>query len=193
MKIRRPSLSFAARTTGARPRLIVPTPPARGPGLPRLVAGALLAMTAGCAPAAGGDPDPAPITAQQAAITVEPGEVACWKSCDVLRAYVHQYCLDRGAKLNAAKFLCGVAPRSGGGGGGPCERPDGTPPFWIGGRVGFEPTCAATVPQAPDRDADGIPDSRDACPTVAGVASSDPTRNGCPRPPATSSRTASSS
>jgi len=36
----------------------------------------------------------------------------------------------------------------------------------------------------PDRDHDGIPDSVDACPDVPGVASDDPTKNGCPPPPA---------
>ncbi len=32
----------------------------------------------------------------------------------------------------------------------------------------------------PDRDGDGIPDTVDACPDIAGVKSEDPTKNGCP-------------
>lgn len=35
----------------------------------------------------------------------------------------------------------------------------------------------------PDRDKDGIPDERDACPDVAGVPTNDPKTNGCPPPP----------
>src|SRR6185369_1993632 len=35
-------------------------------------------------------------------------------------------------------------------------------------------------PPPPDRDADGVSDSIDACPDQAGVTSEDPTRNGCP-------------
>ena len=31
-----------------------------------------------------------------------------------------------------------------------------------------------------DRDKDGIPDDKDACPDVPGVPSADPRRNGCP-------------
>lgn len=40
----------------------------------------------------------------------------------------------------------------------------------------------APLPAAPptDRDNDGEPDARDACPDQAGVASTDPTKNGCP-------------
>ncbi len=34
-----------------------------------------------------------------------------------------------------------------------------------------------------DRDGDGIPDEKDACPDVPGVGSSDPAKNGCPLPP----------
>ncbi len=33
-----------------------------------------------------------------------------------------------------------------------------------------------------DADADGVPDTADACPTVAGISSLDPTKNGCPPP-----------
>ena len=39
---------------------------------------------------------------------------------------------------------------------------------------------AKTLP-APDRDDDGVPDAVDACPDRAGVASSEPLANGCPR------------
>ncbi len=34
-----------------------------------------------------------------------------------------------------------------------------------------------------DRDGDGIPDEKDACPDVSGVGSTDPAKNGCPLPP----------
>ncbi|MCC6552550.1 MAG: OmpA family protein [Polyangiaceae bacterium] len=36
--------------------------------------------------------------------------------------------------------------------------------------------------RAPDRDADGISDPKDACPAVPGVESEDPAKNGCPPP-----------
>jgi outer membrane protein OmpA-like peptidoglycan-associated protein len=39
-------------------------------------------------------------------------------------------------------------------------------------------------PPAPlDRDGDGIPDARDACPDQPGLPSEDPSKNGCPKPP----------
>ena len=37
--------------------------------------------------------------------------------------------------------------------------------------------------EPPDRDKDGIPDDKDACPDVAGVPTNDPKTNGCPPPP----------
>ncbi len=43
---------------------------------------------------------------------------------------------------------------------------------------------ARPLPAPADRDHDGIADARDACPSRAGVASADPSRNGCPTPPA---------
>ena len=39
-------------------------------------------------------------------------------------------------------------------------------------------------PPPPDRDHDGIPDALDACPDLAGVPSTDPQLNGCPKPTA---------
>ena len=39
-----------------------------------------------------------------------------------------------------------------------------------------------------DRDGDGIPDDKDACPDVPGVGSPDPLKNGCPLPPPPSDR-----
>ncbi|MEO7110353.1 MAG: thrombospondin type 3 repeat-containing protein, partial [Polyangiaceae bacterium] len=39
-----------------------------------------------------------------------------------------------------------------------------------------------------DRDGDGIPDDKDACPDVPGVGSVDPNKNGCPLPPPPSDR-----
>jgi OOP family OmpA-OmpF porin len=44
-----------------------------------------------------------------------------------------------------------------------------------------EPAPVA-VPVTIDRDADGIPDEFDACPSQAGVRNPDPTQNGCPAP-----------
>ena len=40
-----------------------------------------------------------------------------------------------------------------------------------------------TTPYDQDTDHDGIMDSKDACPTVAGIATDDPKTNGCPPPP----------
>ena len=42
---------------------------------------------------------------------------------------------------------------------------------------------ALQKPPPPDRDGDGILDPQDACPDQPGVASDDPTKNGCPPPP----------
>ena len=47
------------------------------------------------------------------------------------------------------------------------------------GTVGLE----FTSPPDGDRDHDGIMDSKDACPDVAGIATDDPKTNGCPPPP----------
>ena len=43
-------------------------------------------------------------------------------------------------------------------------------------------SIAYTPEQKRDRDGDGIPDDKDACPDVPGVASADPAKNGCPLP-----------
>ncbi len=54
----------------------------------------------------------------------------------------------------------------------------GTPVFFAVGSIGWEP-----LPPRPDKvdtDGDGIPDVEDACPTVRGVHSDDPKKNGCP-------------
>ncbi|HLK41101.1 MAG TPA: OmpA family protein [Polyangiaceae bacterium] len=40
---------------------------------------------------------------------------------------------------------------------------------------------SAESPPPPDRDGDGIPDDKDACPDTPGVGSSDPATNGCPQ------------
>ncbi len=49
---------------------------------------------------------------------------------------------------------------------------------------GTRPTPPPPPPPAPpkDTDADGIPDSSDACPTQPGPRNSDPSKNGCPPP-----------
>lgn len=46
-----------------------------------------------------------------------------------------------------------------------------------------EVVVAVTPPAHPDTDGDGIEDGADACASVAGVASDDATKNGCPVPP----------
>jgi OmpA-OmpF porin, OOP family len=54
----------------------------------------------------------------------------------------------------------------------------GTPQFFAVASIGYEP-----LPPRPDKldtDGDGIPDVEDACPTVRGVHSDDPKKNGCP-------------
>ncbi|MEO7093144.1 MAG: thrombospondin type 3 repeat-containing protein, partial [Polyangiales bacterium] len=57
----------------------------------------------------------------------------------------------------------------------------GTPDFRMVATVGYAPWSSDTKPEAPkDGDGDGIYDRDDACPTVPGVASADPTKNGCP-------------
>ena len=43
-----------------------------------------------------------------------------------------------------------------------------------------EPEPGAPPPAPSDRDRDGIPDASDACPDLAGVANSDPSKHGCP-------------
>jgi len=47
--------------------------------------------------------------------------------------------------------------------------------------IEFVPPVAA--PPRKDRDGDGIPDDKDACPDVPGIGSTDPAKNGCPPPP----------
>jgi outer membrane protein OmpA-like peptidoglycan-associated protein len=55
----------------------------------------------------------------------------------------------------------------------------GTPVFFAVGSLGYEPLPPKKT-AAPDTDKDGIADSEDACPTVPGVKSDDPKKNGCP-------------
>ena len=47
----------------------------------------------------------------------------------------------------------------------------------------FFPVYKEAVPPPPDRDRDGIVDTADACPDVAGPPNQDPAKNGCPPPP----------
>ena len=57
---------------------------------------------------------------------------------------------------------------------------------WLYAGPAADQPVAAVTPTAPpppiDHDHDGIVDAADACPTVAGVSSLDPTKNGCPAP-----------
>ncbi len=81
-----------------------------------------------------------------------------------------------GAKLRLFKML--VAGLAGGPG---VTHAPGTPVARVVAMVGYAP-----LPEPPrkptDRDRDGVFDEADACPDVAGKASDDPTRNGCPPP-----------
>lgn len=60
----------------------------------------------------------------------------------------------------------------------------GTPRFRVLARLAYDPQperAKAPAPRGPgDADGDGIVDPQDACPNTPGVASDDPTRNGCP-------------
>lgn len=58
----------------------------------------------------------------------------------------------------------------------------GTPAMRAVATVGWSPEPAKVSRAAGDADGDGIADDRDACPTVHGVASDDPLKNGCPGP-----------
>ena len=55
----------------------------------------------------------------------------------------------------------------------------GSPEFRALGNLEWQPAIADAV-KAVDSDNDGIADDKDACPTVAGVASEDPKKHGCP-------------
>lgn len=55
----------------------------------------------------------------------------------------------------------------------------GTPDFRAVAMIAYSPV-PRTGPE--DRDTDGVPDERDACPDTPGVASLDPAKNGCPPP-----------
>ncbi|MEO7332033.1 MAG: OmpA family protein [Minicystis sp.] len=60
----------------------------------------------------------------------------------------------------------------------------GTPSFRAVAMLSYSPEALPFVPRdetRPDRDHDGIPDARDACPNDKGVTSEDPEKNGCPR------------
>jgi OmpA-OmpF porin, OOP family len=57
----------------------------------------------------------------------------------------------------------------------------GTPDFRAVARLGWALGAEQKRPQAPtDRDRDGVADTDDACPEVAGIQSGDPRTNGCP-------------
>ena len=60
-------------------------------------------------------------------------------------------------------------------------RQPGTPDFRMLMRIAYAPSRKRR-PVIVDSDGDGIPDSVDACPSVPGVANSDPGLNGCPAP-----------
>ena len=93
-----------------------------------------------------------------------------------------------GKSTTSAELLLGVKYRPGpwviGVAGGPgLGVALGTPDVRVVGMVGYAPwgeqTKKETLPPS-DRDNDTIVDEKDACPTVPGVANSDPNKNGCP-------------
>jgi OmpA-OmpF porin, OOP family len=59
----------------------------------------------------------------------------------------------------------------------------GAPVYRVLASVEWAPAFEAAPPPVLDRDGDGIPDDRDACPDVKGVPTDDPKTNGCPPPP----------
>ena len=92
-----------------------------------------------------------------------------------------------GKSTTSAELLLGVKYRPGpfviGLAGGPGLGVGlGTPDVRLVGMLGYAP-FGEEQPKAappPDRDNDSIVDEKDACPTIPGVAHSDPTKNGCP-------------
>jgi hypothetical protein len=76
--------------------------------------------------------------------------------------------------------------RLGVGAGGGVTRGLGTPGARIMFNLEWAPAVVLPPPPPPvpeDTDADGVPDDADACPTIAGIASVDRLKNGCPKPP----------
>ena len=88
------------------------------------------------------------------------------------------------ATPTAAELLLGakvrpVRPLVIGAGAGPgLTHGYGTPVWFAVGSIGYEPLPPR--PGKADTDGDGIPDAEDACPTVRGIHSDDPKKNGCP-------------
>jgi outer membrane protein OmpA-like peptidoglycan-associated protein len=72
--------------------------------------------------------------------------------------------------------------RLGVGGGPGLTRGVGEPEYRLLAAVEWLAPVKKKEPPPSDRDGDGIPDSADACPDVAGLASEDPKLNGCPPP-----------
>jgi OOP family OmpA-OmpF porin len=56
------------------------------------------------------------------------------------------------------------------------------PTTFLAGRLGFALATGRQKPPPPDGDKDGIEDTQDACPLVAGPRNVDPAKNGCPPP-----------
>ncbi len=86
-----------------------------------------------------------------------------------------------GAKVRAGDFVGGIA-----GGPGLSAAPGVAPRLVVSlalapdTHVEEAPVAPVSVSGPRDGDHDGVPDARDACPDVAGVESSDASRNGCP-------------
>lgn len=88
----------------------------------------------------------------------------------------------------ALEMLGGVKLRVLGGlvlgaaGGGGLTQGVGIPAARVIGLVGWAPRATGDDDSESDRDRDGIPKARDACPDVRGEANEDPDKNGCPAP-----------
>lgn len=80
-------------------------------------------------------------------------------------------------------YLIANTIRAGFGIGGAAMSDIGTPELRALFRLAYAPVRAPKKAVVVDTDRDGIPDNEDACPTVAGVRTSDPKTNGCPPPP----------
>lgn len=80
-----------------------------------------------------------------------------------------------GAKLRpAGSFVLGAGAGPG------LTQGLGTPTFSAVASLGYEPLPPRSSRAMRDRDGDGIADSDDACPDVAGIPSDNPERHGCP-------------
>ncbi|MCU0690932.1 MAG: OmpA family protein [Polyangiaceae bacterium] len=84
--------------------------------------------------------------------------------------------------MAGAHYRVGDAWRLGAGMGPGITRGVGAPQFRVLANIEWFPDVAKEPAPPPDMDGDGILDRDDACPTVPGLASDDPSKHGCPPP-----------